>query len=314
MGAIKRITAKKRATRKHFHQEMGQYFRTKREEAGLTLSQVGDFANCTGQFICNIERGGAFPSPHLLNSMLKAYHIDQDEFLDFFMKVKLSYYRGLHYPSISQKLSVLMLVFCAQVNNLGFSLNAHHENSFSKFESLAIEKQEQIYKNFSVYYDICATALENDIDLYDDKFSLIWWACQRLKLRPTSEFFSLLEKGDIVELYGLDFVQIFRTFDMFKYLSYSLDQIFSYEFWELFKRDPSITEETISIAKKYISGEIRSIHWPEFQDHVVEEIFSLRKNKAKIRHKFFAPFFDNKGNLKAIGSVFKILEFGDISH
>ncbi|NJL24241.1 MAG: hypothetical protein HC902_03040 [Calothrix sp. SM1_5_4] len=71
---------------------------------------------------------------------------------------------------------------------------------------------------------------------------------RELGLRPTADLFGELDKSDIIEIYSEEHIQLFRTFNMFECISYSLDELFSYEWWDLFQRDPAITEQLTQVA------------------------------------------------------------------
>lgn len=63
--------------------DLGKYLKKKREDAGLTQTEVGEALGYTSghQYISNWERGLSSPPLAKLNELIKLYHIDSDELI-----------------------------------------------------------------------------------------------------------------------------------------------------------------------------------------------------------------------------------------
>jgi transcriptional regulator with XRE-family HTH domain len=92
-------SSEKADLRKPLLSQAGKYLRQKREDAGLSQGDVAKAAGLTSpQFISNIERGIALPSPHLMGVMVAKYKFDSEEFLELIAELKMDYYRRLYFP------------------------------------------------------------------------------------------------------------------------------------------------------------------------------------------------------------------------
>lgn len=79
--------------------EAGRFLRQKRLDSGFSQGEIAKIAGLTSpQFISNVERGVALPSPHLMNVMLAKYKFDSEEFLELIAQLKMEYYRRLYFP------------------------------------------------------------------------------------------------------------------------------------------------------------------------------------------------------------------------
>lgn len=83
----------------------GEYLKEKRVAMDLSLREVGELVRCKAQFICNIERGKAFPPPLVMRGMISAYKINQDEFMEFLMDAQMKFYKGLYFAKKRRKSS-----------------------------------------------------------------------------------------------------------------------------------------------------------------------------------------------------------------
>jgi len=79
--------------------EAGMFLKQKRVDAGFSQGDVAKAAGLTSpQFISNIERGIALPSPHLMSVMIAKYKFDSEEFIELIAQLKMDYYRRLYFP------------------------------------------------------------------------------------------------------------------------------------------------------------------------------------------------------------------------
>jgi transcriptional regulator with XRE-family HTH domain len=72
----------KLTTRSALHQNLGQYLREKRVNAGLTQAEIaGKLGYSSPQFISNFERGLCSPPLKNLKALVKLYKIDANELI-----------------------------------------------------------------------------------------------------------------------------------------------------------------------------------------------------------------------------------------
>lgn len=74
--------------RKQSFLKMGAFLREKREERGLSQTEVAEVLSVKPQFVSNWERGMSAPPLRLLRVVRKMYGIPDQELLGFMMNVK----------------------------------------------------------------------------------------------------------------------------------------------------------------------------------------------------------------------------------
>lgn len=101
---MKRLdSASDKKWKKQMHKEAGKYLKAARLNAGIQVQEIAGLVKCKPQFICNIENGRAFPPPLAMKTMIRAYGISEDEFLEMIMALQLNYYRSLYFGQRKRK-------------------------------------------------------------------------------------------------------------------------------------------------------------------------------------------------------------------
>jgi hypothetical protein len=189
---------------------------------------------------------------------------------------------------------------CVRYSELGRKADTeilpYCEGSNRRFKVLPSAHQQGILASLESSIEICASAIENGVDLRGQNLSLVWWGLKKAKLRPLSDLFHRLDQTDLIEIYSLDDRQIFRSFNMFNCVSYSLEELFSYEWWELFRRDEAVTDSLQKVTQQFRAGHDKTIevHGPL---HAVDEVFSRRRRQARMRVRLFSPLFQANGRI-----------------
>ncbi len=170
---------------------------------------------------------------------------------------------------------------------------------FERFRQLPLVRQEAILAAFENYFGVVRSQLGLGHDLQDRRKRIFWGILGRLGLRPCSDLFDKLGEDDCVEVYGADFIQIYRNMKFLELCSYNLDDIFACEWVELFYREPRITEALAKEMTHVLSGGVRStlqISDDAGQaEHVVSEVFLEERREFLVRHKYLSPLFDENG-------------------
>lgn len=146
-------------------------------------------------------------------------------------------------------------------------------SSLPYFSRLATGHQIEINRHVRTYFEICLEMTTGGESLRDTP-SLLWRMLSRLKLAPTEDLFNQFGQEHVVEIYNDSNVQIFRNFRFFEICSYSLEELFSRQWWELFRRDDQMTQRLFLLASKIFSGEFTGSVRPNIATHIVEEVAS----------------------------------------
>lgn len=189
----------------------------------------------------------------------------------------------------------------------GYSLPAHSETGIVKFLSHSIEKQHAILTSCRLFLDFCMIAENEGIKLRENNVRLTWWALKQFNLRPCSDLFNHLSDEHIIEIYNSDSIQVYRSFNLFQFLSYSVSDLFSHEWWELYTRETEVFDKMLSINDQLLNGTLTGVVKTNYPDHWVQESFSPLRLKATMRHSLFSPLLDQNKKTAGFLSAFKII-------
>jgi hypothetical protein len=177
----------------------------------------------------------------------------------------------------------------------------------SRFLKKSVLAQELAVRCIEGFNDICTSALSNNIDLKDRSWQMTWWIIRAAGFTPPSDLFSYILDGDIIEIYDADHIQIFRSFNFFSLVSYSLDEIHNYEWFELYNRDEEIMKTMIAELTNLVASGKKTLMVSPFPPHVVAEKFSPRKKANEVAFKCFSPLFKPDGSVGGYIVTFKKL-------
>ncbi|MEK2690833.1 hypothetical protein [Bdellovibrio sp. GT3] len=161
------------------------------------------------------------------------------------------------------------------------------------FSKLPTEKKLHIIQQVRFYQELCQGQL-NDGYKISDSPTFTWRAFRHLGLAPCKDFFSFLTQDDIVEIYSKDQIQLFRNFTFFDFCSYTLEELYTFEWWNLFQREEKHTQMILDEVAKVISGEIQSTYEPGLPAHELREIRSAERYSMTMSLRCLAPVYKNK--------------------
>lgn len=125
-------------------------------------------------------------------------------------------------------------------------------------------------------------------------------AIENLGLRPCDDLFERLHEDEVIIIWNLQGKQVFRSPNGFKLWSYTLDQLQSIPFYELFERDPAIGEKYMDYYTRLLNGHIReTILVEDIPTHIVTEKRSKKKWRTRIKPLIISPLKDDQGRVVA---------------
>lgn len=160
------------------------------------------------------------------------------------------------------------------------------------FRSLPVSKQQEILHQLKFYYQLCLEQILEGHSL-KDSHTFTWRAFRKLGLKPTSDLFSFIEDGDLIELYDRDNRQLYRNFAYYDYCSYSLEELYSLEWWKLFERDPLISEQIMNEGIQVLASTEHKSIISKTPKHIVREIQSMGRLTNTYQLKVLSPVFSD---------------------
>ncbi len=204
--------------------------------------------------------------------------------------------------SCVEQIMALAERFCTVANKNGYDIIPYTEKSMINLKQVEKNKLLEIHNNLLSYYQLVGGALDQGKKISDSK-SILWALLKEMNLRPTSDIFDKIEKDDIVEAYGTDFKQIFRNLRFFDFCSYSLTDIFMYEWRDLFERDQRIALQLAEVAMNVTLGKTKGTTTLGVDAHLMQETFSEGRNKFNVTHKYLSPLYDKGSNIVAFIAI-----------
>jgi len=185
------------------------------------------------------------------------------------------------------------------------AISPYESRPLSTFKQLPESTAQQVVHALE---DYCATLSQVKADHEHLRYNLnsVWLTLRKLDWRTESNFFNRLQREDIVELYTLEGLQIFRSFHFFQHTSYDLETLFSKPWFELFNRPASVLDIYNEAFKRIRSGELDGTEELDCPRHIVREKIEGHTMLTSIRPKFYSICKDRYGHRVGFAHVFQI--------
>ena len=139
---------------------------------------------------------------------------------------------------------------------------------------------------------------------FDSNKHILWHAIKSFGLVPSSDLMEKIDDNCVIEIHWLEtLVQAFHTFSFYKNSSYTLEEICSYPWQELYEVDKFTSEGIFNLAQTILKGDIKSTVCPGFPPYVVKETKSCNKYEVEIHYLYVSPLFDKTGKPVAAVSI-----------
>ncbi len=177
----------------------------------------------------------------------------------------------------------------------------YHGEGPKFFPQLPPPMQQAVLANFNRYVTVAEATLGDGSSLNDER-QFLWQMFRQMGVHPPSDLMARIARSDdeVVEIYDANFVQVYRNLRFFKQCSYSLDELLSLPFWQLFARDSSVTDSILAVATEFFSGKRLETHQWNLGRHTIEEISAPMRYLSVVEQQLVAPLYDASGRLQAL--------------
>jgi hypothetical protein len=209
----------------------------------------------------------------MLATALKKFNVDAEEILK---------------SAENKKLLGILSRFAKLLKYYGYNVNTYSEGSLKKLNEVPCEKKEQMsafFENWSNWID----PEKNTVPVEDIEKHCLQKALDFYNLEISEEFWKTLEKDQIVEFYGEDMVQLYRSLSFFKVTGYSLLDISVFEWYVLWQRSAKAIEETMNNAQQVIKNYIPFKKF-EIQKQLVHEVYDVNGESDFVPRTVLAEF------------------------
>lgn len=206
--------------------------------------------------------------------------------------------------------------YCAELERLsqtvavaGWETVPYRSEALDEIVNMTLAQQTSKIDELRKINELYLSSIEKGTDEYSDR-QMAWWAIASLGMRPLSDAFSLITDQDAIEVYNADHNQVFRSLNIFKCLSYTLDEISRNAWFELFERDEAVTVRMMEVANEILLQKKPATILQPFGTHWVKERFSVRRNRALLESRLLTPLMSTSGSRQIVGymNVFRIIK------
>jgi hypothetical protein len=205
------------------------------------------------------------------------------------------------FREISDKISGLATNFSLQV--IGY-----HSPELPLYSQMSEQKQATALSQLKVFLQTMESAAAAGESL-DDSGRSLWHALSTLRLIPPSGMFSYVRPDHVIEIYNLENVQIWRSLNFHKFCSYTLEEMYSIEWTNRYRRDPGKVEECIEKVTSLVQGKTPDIYFTGIAEHTLDETSSSLRLILRADHEWLGRLKDQSGVLTAyiVASSVKLL-------
>ncbi|AFX99886.1 hypothetical protein [Bdellovibrio bacteriovorus] len=158
-------------------------------------------------------------------------------------------------PDRVEKFRLLCERLALVLQKEGLSVKPYRDPALPFFNQLNENQKDIALQTLKDYLEICQEAHAESFSLKDSP-RFCWKALRRWGLIPASDFFDKLQEADSVEVYTEEGLQVFRNLRFFEVCTYTLEELYSLEWWKLYGREESVTRDLFSISLDLINGRI----------------------------------------------------------
>jgi hypothetical protein len=174
--------------------------------------------------------------------------------------------------------------------SVGIKIVPYRDESLHYFSRLDFNSQDQILSALKVYLNTYQATLAEGVSALNSTRT-VWNALMQLGYKPTSDLFSYIEDGNVIEIHDNNYVQVFRNLNFFNFCSYSLEELYCNQITDLYERDLAMEANMMNIVGKIYSGEIRNTMETGLKPHTIQEKMSENKLAVHCHIKYIAPLY-----------------------
>ncbi len=187
---------------------------------------------------------------------------------------------------------------CAIAAKKNLTIKGYHSPELPLYSALSETKQEEALLLVKAYLQSMesAEAMGECLDSVDRS---LWHALSTMGLLPPSDLFARLKPNAVIEIYDLQGLQIWRNFNFMRVCSYTLEEIYSIEWFKRYKRDEKYTEECVKNVTSLLSGETSEVYKPDMSLQVMEETCSQDRLMIRASYDLLSRLKNRDGELAA---------------
>lgn len=196
-----------------------------------------------------------------------------------------------------------------QLKKLNITIHPFNDNEPYLFMNLHEDQINDLFISLQQTIENLELSVEKTKNQDNLNLNQLWSFLAENKLKYPIDLFDYITKGDIIEVYDNENKQVFRSYDFFRHCTYSLDELFSTPWPELYYRDPIHIAEYMRLLSTLIeknSKEILTV--TTVPPHWVSQLKTHRKTSHYLQTKIICLVYDAQDKIKGYIHTQKILD------
>lgn len=190
--------------------------------------------------------------------------------------------------------------FAELLNRMGYSTQVYSESAIQKLAEVPQSKREQIASDFESWCQWIEPLDPRESN--ENEIALLKRALDKHGFEADPEFWKKIEKGQIIEFYNEDMIQLYRSFNFYAITGYTLLDISLFEWYVLWERPSHILESIGGELMESLQTHIPVKHFTT-RKHLVREIFNTSHSESfKPRASLLEPIHLGSLTPKKFGS------------
>ena len=158
------------------------------------------------------------------------------------------------------------------------------------FESFTLQKQEQIVRSSQ---GVSANVSPGEL-LKEQEMNFLRQFLFRYKMIPADEsVFTRISDEDFIEIYDAEGIQIYRRWSFFKFCRYTIDQILTKSWGELYERPQFVEKKLYAMMPSLFQRGCGIVDY-NIEDFVLSERYLDPPSQYLVKMKFACPLLDSK--------------------
>jgi hypothetical protein len=182
----------------------------------------------------------------------------------------------LRNTSLNSEFSLQLDILADLLQTRGYHVKAYSHPSLPHYSKLTQPQKTQILQALRAYSealgDVCDASYKFDDNI--DMGQFVWRFLLRLGITPSDDLFSTIQNEHFIQIYNLDQFQIFRSLRCFERCSFTLEELTSKSWDQLWERDNLFLYALTGLATKIIQFMKPTKLRLDFPYHTVREVGS----------------------------------------
>jgi hypothetical protein len=205
----------------------------------------------------------------------------------------ISSVEGLHQFDNVDEFKKLANVYIDLWKNEGIQVHLSHQNDFHIFKKSSIKRKQLAMTYLQFNIQVMKDMISSGISPSDSK-RFTWNVLKKLKLHPKEEnFLEFIHDEDIIEIYFLDDVQVFRNRKFFEISTLSIEDILCRPWYELVQRKSKYLFQMLKLTVLIKLRIIKQMTYWNIAKHEVVEKCTPQKTRFSMHLKYFFPLYSN---------------------